>query len=471
MEENISPVPGQEYSWSQLLGILRCPTCHQPFRFRQVDQGLPHAREYGILSCDCSQYPVVDGIPILISGTVGVFEHTRGNVQYAGPSPGDLIRLVLARRGLDALLRCIAFPVTIKWLDRIPPWRLWHSRPVREFLIGLRRTKLRRWCVAGRDTLTAEDWFDVFFRHYSPVWGDLFSYFFYRFAQPRHLAALALTSCLLRRDKPLLDLACGFGHLGHNLAESPAAHSVVGMDRNFFQLWAAQYWIAPKNRFVCADADQPFPFEAGSFAATLCSDAFHLFRRKDLVLNEIDRCAPGQPVLLTRVGNKLVQPSEGFELTPKEYLTLCGDPAWRVFGENELIQRYLGQEPVDMTVPRDAGLVDGEKWLSLVHPGTRRVMVPLQQGDGVWPHAVGRLGINPIYRVSRVLDGPWRLQFRFPTEHYAFENVLMVSFHPQSVTLTDETYRDMKTNVLSPEVKRLIQQMVIIGLPAHYARG
>jgi SAM-dependent methyltransferase len=367
------------------------------------------------------------------------------------------------------LLRCIAFPLTIKRLDRIPLWRrLRQSKPVRELLAGLRRMQLRRRCIASRDTLTAEDWFDLFYRQYSPMGGDMFSYFFYRLAQPRHLAALVLTSYLPASEKPLLDLACGFGHLGYNLAESPAAHSVVGVDRNFFQLWTAQYWIAPKNRFVCADADQPLPFADASFAATLCSDAFHCFRRKDLTLREIARCAPEQPVLLTRTGNSLVQPNEGFELTPEEYLALGNGPAWRLFGENELLDCYLRREPLDLSAPRNPTLADGEKWVSLVYPGSPPVMK--RSNSTAWPHAMGRLGINPIYQAERQADGSWSLQFRFPSHHYAFENARMAGFCPQSATLTEEAYRDMKANVHSPEVERLIEQMVIIAMPDRYAR-
>ena len=461
----------QAYSFDQLMSIVRCPKCQGKLQFQQVEQGLPNAREYGVLSCSCSRYPVVDGICILMSGTVGAFEHTQGHVEYKGPTTEELIQLVVDRRGLDALLRCIAFPATIKKLDRISLLRgLWHSRPVREFLARLRRKQIQRLCVADRDTLTAEDWLDLFYKQHSPLEGDLGSYFFCRLAQPRHLATLVLTSYLPPSEKPILDLACGFGHLGYNLAESPAAHAVVGVDRNFFQLWVAQYWIAPKNRFVCADADKPLPFAHGSFAATLCCDAFHYFRRKDQVLGEIVRCAPGQPVLLTGVGNSLVQPTEGYELTPGEYLNLFGDPAWRAFGERELLDRYLRQQPVDLIGSRQPDIVDGEKWLYLVHPGSPPVMTR-SENLAEWPHAAGRLDINPIYQTSRAADGTRVLQFRFPSDHYAVENALMTSLYPQSVALTDETYRDMKANVRSPEVERLIKQMVIIGLPEHYARG
>lgn len=460
----------QEYSFDQLMAILRCPECRGRLQFHRVDQDLPRASEYGVLICECSQYPVIDGICILMKGTVGSFEHTEGHVEYQGPSIDDLTRLVRDGHGLDALLRCIAFPHTIKQVDRIPGLRqLWHSGPIRELRSSLRRAQLRRWCVEGRDILTAEDWLDLFYRQYSPVQGDLFSYFFCRLAQPRHLATLALTSYLPASEKPVLDLACGFGHLGYNLAESSAAHSVIGADRNFFQLWVAQHWIASKNRFVCVDADQPLPFADKSFAATLCCDAFHYFRRKDLVLKEIARCAPGQPILLTGVGNRLVEPTEGFELTPQEYLTVCHDPGWRAFGEHELLGRYLRRETVDFSAHRAPQVVDSEKWLYLVNPGAPPVMARSEDSGG-WPHAAGRLGINPIYEASSSTNGTRRLQFRFPSKHYAIENASMESLYPQSVTLTEKTYRDMQTNVHSPEVRLLIQQMVIIGLPDHYAR-
>jgi SAM-dependent methyltransferase/uncharacterized protein YbaR (Trm112 family) len=344
------PTPiARGYGWDQLMNILRCPQCRGPLKFQRVDQGLPDEREYGVLNCSCSRYPVVDGICILMSGTVGAFEHTEGHVEYEGPATERLIQLLLAGRGLDALLHCIAFPLTVKGFDRFPPLRrLWDGKPVREFLAALRRIQLRRWCVAKRDTLTAEDWLDLLYRKYSPLQGDLVSYFFCRFAQPRHLATLSLTTYLPPREKPLLDLACGMGHLGYNLAESPAAHAVVGLDRNFFQLWIAQSWVASKNRFVCGDAEKSLPFADGSFAGTLCCDAFHYFRRKDLILDEMIRCAPGRPILLTGVGNKLIQPTEGLELSPEEYLTLLCDPAWRPFGENELLNVYLRQEPVEL---------------------------------------------------------------------------------------------------------------------------
>jgi SAM-dependent methyltransferase/uncharacterized protein YbaR (Trm112 family) len=459
----------QEYSWTEMMAILRCPACSGSFEFQEIAQHLPESREYGVLICGCSRYPVVDGIPIFMSGRVGSFEHTLGFVEYQGPTPEDLIRLIQAGRGLNALLHCIAFPLTFKRFNHLRFSRLWRNKLAREVFAFVRRLQLRRWCLARRDNLTAEDWLDVLYRKHSPVGGDMFSYFFYRHTQPRQLAALSLVSLIPTGKKPVLDLACGFGHLSHYLSEGPTSNYAIGMDRNFFQLWVSQYWISPKSRFVCADADRPLPFAGGTFDAIICSDAFHYFKLKEFVLQEFARCAPGAPVIVTGVGNKLVEPNEGLELEPGQYLGLCGDRGWRIFGEPELLQRYLHQEPIDLTAPGHP--MDSEKWLYLVYPGTP-LSLKFQNGHSPhtsWPHSVGRLGINPIYQIHRTDEGTWNLRFKFPSDHYAFENVMMVTFHPRAITLSDETYRQIQSNIRSPEVERLIERMVVIGQPQGYA--
>lgn len=84
-----------------------------------------------------------------------------------------------------------------------------------------------------------------------------------------------------------------------------------------------------------------------------------------------------------------------------------------------------------------------------------------------WPPAFGHLGINPIYQISR-MNQTSRLDFRFPSDHYELENAQMATFCPATVTITNETYRDVKANVRSQHVERLIEQMAVIGAPNSY---
>ena len=47
----------QAYSFDQLMSIVRCPKCQGKLQFQQVEQGLPNAREYGVLSCRLQPLP------------------------------------------------------------------------------------------------------------------------------------------------------------------------------------------------------------------------------------------------------------------------------------------------------------------------------------------------------------------------------------------------------------------------------
>lgn len=449
------------FPWEGLLAILRCPFCCGALAYTPVRQEYRNARECGVLECGCGQHPVLDGIPILMRGKIGFFEHTQGDVQYPGPEVEEVLRLVSTGRALEALLLCVAVPNRPVWFEKIPPRRIWRMRPVLELMARIRRRQMRLRCAADPSTFTAEEWMQAFFGKSSCLSGDLFSYFFYRYAQPRHLATLALTHIFRAETKPLLDLACGFGHLGHCL--SHAGLAVVGTDRNFMQLWAAQYCVDPGSRFVCSDADQRLPFADDSFSGTLCSDAFHYFRDKETTLQEIARCAPDTPLLLARVGNVLVQPNEGFELTPKEYTELSNSRPWEVYGETELLDAYLRRKPVLSEAAHNPSRVDGEKWLYLLQPGG---IAPPPVGP--WLHGIGQLAFNPIYDAATASDGGVRLTFRFPSKHYAFENAEMTGYHPAEVSVDAATVQAVRANQRTPEVLRLIEQMVVLGLPAKY---
>lgn len=458
--------PAPAYSWAALLEILRCPFCGGEVEFRAVRQSFDHARECGILACGCRQHPVLDGIPIFLEGHIGVFDHTQGDVQYRGPRVEEVLDLVARGRGLQALLRCIAVPNRPVKLEHIRPRRLWRLRWVMRVMARLRRAQMARQWGAMAATYKAEDWMWAFFGSASSLEGDLFSYFFYRFAQPRHLATLALAHAWGEPEKPLLDLACGFGHLGHNLAQA-YGHRVVGADRNFLQIWAAQYGVAPQNRFVCADADRRLPFAGNVFGGVLCSDAFHYFRDKAGALAEMERSAGEAPVVLARVGNRSVTPNEGFELTPEEYLALTPGRSWAIYGETELLEAYLEQR-APRADAQDAGRLSSEKWLYLVQ-GARAWRNSAAAAG--WVHGAGHLAVNPIYDVRLDRDGSAHLEFRFPTPHYARENGAMHAYHPERITIDAETRLAIAANQRTPRVEELIAQRVVLGLPERYTRS
>ena len=87
--------------------------------------------------------------------------------------------------------------------------------------------------------MTACDLFDLYFRKSGLKMMHAYDYFVFRFGQPRHLVSLSLASLIRQPNKPILDLACGFGHLTRSLVQQAEGQQVIGVDRNFFGLYVA----------------------------------------------------------------------------------------------------------------------------------------------------------------------------------------------------------------------------------------
>jgi SAM-dependent methyltransferase len=401
---------------------------------------------------------------------VGVQTHIRGNTEVPGPSPDDLLSLISERKGLEALISLIAFPWCSTFFKKIRLLRRITQRdPFRWSTLSYRKTALKKW-IKDSNSVTAEDWFALFFQR-SLIHGDLFNYFFYRLVQPRHLAALSLISTFPKNEKPILDLACGFGHLSHYLTECNKAHQVVAMDRNFIQLWVSKYWIAPKAQYVCSDANFSLPLKDDTLGGVLCSDAFHYFENELASLDEMRRCAPGRTIILTRVGNLLVKPNEGNELSPEGYQSLVNTPDCRMIDEVDLVESYLAGTGPQLLNARSPESLRGKKWLSIILSKDKSVVTNHGKFETL-PHSVGYLGVNPIYKKSNFrFNGSLELSFEFPSSWFGFENALMQGYHPQKVTIDKDVYQQIIRNTRTDSVTDLISKFVVLGMPQRYARS
>lgn len=448
-----------------LVTRLACPDCRAGLTFTLVEGPASARGPYGVLRCPCAAYPVVDGVPVLLKGTVAVRSISDARVVVSGPESAALVRQIEAGQGEAALVSLLAFPVCPWPLNLTPAGRAWsQAGPVRSSGLALRRRTLRRWLRTP--DRTAEDWFSLFYLR-SPTLFDPFSYFFFRFAQPRHLATLALAQSL-PPERPVLDLACGYGHTLHALTTGEAPHDAVGVDQNFHQAWVGQHWVAPAARFVCADADRPLPFRDGAFGSALCVDAFHYLHDKGAAVDELQRVTAGGTVVLARVGNAGVEPNEGEELAPEAYRALFGPRPSRWFSEDALVDAYLRHETPDMTVPDGVAGLAGCKWLYGVAAETEAAL-PAGGPTTDRLHTAGVLAPNPLYAV-RPAGTALRLQFRFPSPWYAFENARMAEYHAPTATLDADALGDLAGRRRTDRLGLLSERFVVIGLPAQYAR-
>lgn len=457
-----------------LLSLLICPNCggRLEARCRRPEQG--EEIESALLSCACSEFPVVGGIPIFTRGERhDVMNMTTDRALRRGPEMKVLKDLVRSGSGREAL-RLLLVPAgriasKVLGAEELLPGRVARALRLRElaYRAWTKKAKKEDDLLLDPDApTTAVDAFD-FYRQRLGLFS-LYNYSKYRFGQPRYLSALALATLLPASPGPVLDLACGFGHLLHYWSAANPGHPLVGVDRNFFQVYVAKRWVAPEAEYVCCEADRKLPFATGSFGGVYCSDAFHYFLRKLQSAEEMVRVVEEDGIIvLTRVGNAGVEPREGYELQPEQYLRLLPDLPSRLIPDRFLQEDYRRRLGPQLATPaREAAA--REKWLSLV-ASRRSDIFRNHPRFSVWPHGYGRRRIHPLYRqTGRDAAGTATLQLTFPSELSEFENADCRSYLPARIEVEKRVLADLREGVSSAPVEDLVDRGLAMGYPPRF---
>ncbi len=394
-----------------------------------------------------------------------------GKFESGGPAVEEIVALVEQGLGSEALVRCLGFTPRFKLLDKLPGWRLWHSDTVLKLGRNKVETRLRAMLDGDRQKLSAEDWFEFYFGGPTASDPNHLPYYLNRVVLPRTLAAFSLLRLLPAAGKPTLDLACGYGPFAHYLTKRRNSTPVIGMDFNFYLVWGQKHWIAPDAAFVCADANKRLPFADDSFASVACSDAFMYLKNKPGVLAEFERCAPGKPVILARVSNKTASPREimADSHSAEEYMQLLASGQPRIFGEYALVRHYLARRNPLASEPTDASDLRWDKWLGFVLNGRSLQEVAVDPALE-WPHQVGKPCFNPIFEREVAAGGKYRLDLKFPTIWFAYQNGDMYGYHGDLVECSADVLERARAGRIDPEVQSLLERFVIIGLPERYLK-
>jgi SAM-dependent methyltransferase len=274
---------------------------------------------------------------------------------------------------------------------------------------------------------------------------EVFSYNWYRFGLPRHLAALAALEWA-PTSGPVLDVGCGAGHLTWALTEHTDA-PVIGVDGLFFALYVAKTRIAPAADFVCGELES-LPLADGTAGGIWASDVLHAVNRKVQVARELARVATegswGAVVGLAVAGHDHEYPGRPLSL--------------------EGYRRLL---PDDATLVPDDALVDGYlkgRAASRADPGEGRTVTALW-GDGNdgapftdWPHGRGERAVHTLLRP----DGD-TLRLTFPTASFEREHGALRRYTPAEAEVP---------HAPSPEeAERLVETFVLLGFPPGYQPG
>jgi SAM-dependent methyltransferase/uncharacterized protein YbaR (Trm112 family) len=480
----------------EALRWMQCPFCLGSIRLNKVVKGSGVDIEHALLGCsDCGlEYPVIGGVAIIQGpdDVLDIKDETTAARTLRGPLVSELVDLLKGGdpvRALSRLLRPMSadghlFPTlkVPKHIDNVNDSRVFHQtlrvrrrgriwRAMRYLYrrqaLPFAQYRLAQFLESEGPNLSALDVIDLYYWQYSGV--EMFNYFAFRFGQPRHLAALALATLLGGSEEPLLDLACGIGHLTHFFTCTQPSRPVFGVDRDFFRLYLASRYVAPAGNFICAPADQSLPFSKKVFIGIFCSDAFHCFLHRAASVREMQRLLSDDGVLiLSRFGNVELEPREGYELSLEGYRRLFSGTRHVFLGEDALVSSYLKKRGPDLATEAPPQFLGSQKWLSVV--ASRNLdKLPTGSRFADWPHATGRLQINPIYVADRQNGhrGP-NLRFQFPSPWYEFENRRYREYAPESCVITPELVEALGRNEREPEMEFYLDQFVVLGMPDRY---
>lgn len=442
---------------------LHCAACDSPLTTTIARE--ERFGRFGIQECRCSRYPVVAGIPILLHGAIP-------GSSSASPR---ICNLIESGHYLDALVECI-YP----GIRREPAsGRIGALLPSNWVRRRKRKAKKRHWLefreqllgmLVGEQPMTAEALFDLYFGALGINQPNARDYFKYRFTQPRHLVALAHLNETTLSDAPVLDVGCGAGHVTRFLSLRAQKSSSFGVDQHFPLLFLANHCVAPAANYVCCDVEEGLPFESNVFGAVVCVNMFHFLRKKAFCAGDLKRIIGNDGKIILAALRQRLMPhkTRNLALTPEGYLSLFADMNTHMMDDHDVLRAYLERRSPNADCSRSAESLSGSELISLVAQRHRTIRIPDTIFED-WPHAIGTLGINPMFRVTREdADGSIRLERRFPSEFYADENREMRDYLPRSARVDSDVLSALRSGRWVEGMKKPVDEFVLIDLPERY---
>ena len=405
---------------------------------------------YGVLRCECAEYPVLEGIPIL--------QHVDG-LQ-------PVIRRLKEKDTRGALLQAMNV-FRVKWAHRS------RLHQVRYYM------SCRRLVTAS---LSFEDALQLVRK--PNVFAD---YLLHRYANPSFLADVSLLPILgaflngLETERGangpprrVLDLGCGAGHSSFLIASLFPNVSVTASDQDFVSLYLAKRFLAPTARYVCTDAEVPSPFPNSHFDAVHCLDAFHYFRSKKAIVAELKRILrPDAFWLFPHLHNALQENvTAGTPLSPEHYARCFEFLNPTLFDEADLLRHLSDIGGVRRYRATAAAELRGAQTVALIGGGGNTV-------DGSDPESLmsSMCRLGPALRINPIYQGKWQgdtltLQIRWPNEKLHEECRTVETVLPQNCELRKSELESIRTGRVSDDsrVQTLVSRFVLVPLPPGYSR-
>lgn len=363
---------------SPLVSLLRCPYCWGALEVQTTIGHMFALDCYGVLRCDCTTFPMLNGIPILIR-------------DYWSRR---LTSLVLARKFEMATSERLSCDVRNGRARRLG------QKILRKLRVSNRLGSRFMNMPSYRSALK------VGF-HGAPVYGE---YMRCRFGDLTFLAAEWLINHMPVKKGWILDAPAGAGHLSWALSRRHPGAGIVAMDVSFLNLLSMKRFLLPNALCVCGDANLPLPFRAARFDGILCSDGLHYIDAQALFVSELRRIASHDAnILLLHIHNKnAANPTAGNPLGLSQLQKMAAkiyhDTQWQIWDESAVAHQAVSDTESDGgKLEADADARAFDMWIHRPPSLARGCASPPNE------RLRGKWIVNPMYR--RAGDGVYSLRF------------------------------------------------------------
>lgn len=136
--------------------------------------------------------------------------------------------------------------------------------------------------------------------------------------------------------------------------------------------------------------------------------------------------------------------------------------------DNDVLDRYLKMKGAPLAIPIDNNRLQQAPLISIV--ASQNTQIFRNYGTfNEWPHAIGVLKLNPLYiEDGRDESGNVTLRRTFPSTFYEQDHEECKKYLPVTIKIGVGVLDDIAAGLRTPEVKKLINQYVVLGMPEQY---
>ncbi len=441
---------------SHLLKLIKCPYCGSEFKFQVVVDKNGEDVIFGCINCECSEFPIVEGILIL----------------KAGPLSKHVVKLVKERKTREAAIHCFGWEDFQNLYASYVPFR---------FSYKVQSALGRVLSFSGYHELFREN--SKVYKNYSDKSlpfcdvlgkGEFDVYLRNRFSTFSFWSNYAFLPLLKTKRGRILDLSCGAGHGSFVVSKYVETDVHCCADSCFRLLFLARKYFAQKAEFVCLDANNPLPFKARTFDTILMSDAFHYVYARASLAREMERAIrPGGLILLTHLHNSLADNgAAGYPLTPKAYAALFScEIAPKIMPEKAVVESFLIQNKLDLQELYSDDELNSSNAIILMATSDPSLFKLYDRADLDFLSLKNHLVINPLYEIHEKNDSV--LLVRSPAydgssffeDYYPFTK----EYLPAECEIGKQFVRGRKVNLAGFErADELMKRFVAINVPENY---